>query len=445
MKKQSRLFLGLLLLFAFSKTTSSQNLYHTGLLFTAAPQPKEQRTSLDLTPDSPVTVRNKFSLEFDIAIWNREQFGYVFRVFDSERHNIDLVYIPKGSTLAVLKLVINGLPTSINIAIAEKDLVRNNWLHLSLSFDLQAGTVECKFGDQVFKDDHVDLSGIRRLFFCFGANLSIDFPTTDVPRMALRNIRISDYGKKTRHNWLLNESEGEEASDLVGNYIAHITNPTWLINNHFFWTKKDEITLDASSGVTFDTLQNRIIFVGKHKVISYDIINSESSVQQVNNGKPSNLKSESYYYLSPGKKIYCIGTIPNQVNVYDALKNEWSREVTSNLSEQFINSTFFIDDIDGSAYSLGGYHSYRYNDILMHYSFSEKSWKQVLLKGDKLKPRSFASVTETPKRGEYYIFGGYGNEYKAYASVGLSRISNIKSEPDNRGQLKEKTNKLAAF
>jgi len=43
------------------------------------------------------------------------------------------------------------------------------------------------------------------------------------------------------------------------------------------------------------------------------------------------------------------------------------------------------------------------------------------------------------------LFGGYGNEYKAYASVGLSRISNIKSEPDNRGQLKEKTNKLAAF
>jgi len=68
MNNRSAMFLGLILLILLSNKISSQNLYHTGLLFTAAPQPKELRTSLNLTPDSPITVRNKFSLEFDFAI-----------------------------------------------------------------------------------------------------------------------------------------------------------------------------------------------------------------------------------------------------------------------------------------------------------------------------------------------------------------------------------------
>lgn len=407
MSNRSGMFWGLIFLILLSNKVSSQNLNHTGLLFTAAPHPKEQRTSLNLTPDSPITVRNKFSLEFDFAIWNREQFGYIFRIFDKLHHNIDLVYIPKSSTLAVLKLVVNGQPTMINIALAEKDLVRNNWLHLSLSFDLRTGKVECNLGDNIYSDDTVDLSGIRRLNFCFGANQSYYFPTTDVPQMAIRNVRIADYLGKSRHNWLLNECEGNDATDLEGNFTAHASNPTWLINNHFFWTKKDEMRFDVSSGVTFDTVQNRIIFVGKHRIVSYDIITSEISEQFVNNVKPSSLKSESYFYS--GNKIYCIGSLPKHVNVYDEGKNEWEKSVPDIETAQYINSTFFMNDKSGSAYSVGGYRSYRYFDLLMHYSIPEKSWNQVLLKGDKLEPRSYASVTETHRPGEYLIFGGYGN------------------------------------
>ena len=41
------------------------------------------------------------------------------------------------------------------------------------------------------------------------------------------------------------------------------------------------------------------------------------------------------------------------------------------------------------------------------------------------------------------LFGGYGTEYTALASVGLSRINNKKSETGNGGQLRGKTNKLA--
>ena len=409
MRNRSLLSLGLILLVLHSYKTSSQNLFHSGLLFTAAPNAKEERTSLDLTANSLITARNKFSLEFDFAMWSRDQFGYVFRIFDKEHHNIDLVYIPESSTLAVLKLVVNGLPTTINIPLVEKELVRNNWLHLLLSFDLKQGKVNVKFGDIVFTDEHVALGGLRKLNICFGANRSIYFPTSDVPHMAIRNIRIGDYNNRSAHNWLLNESEGDKASDLVGNLTGRLNNPTWLINNHFFWTKKDELRMEASSGIAFDTAQNRILFIGKHKIITYDIVTSEMTVQKVNNVKPSVTKSESYYYSNKSHKIFCIGTIPNEVNVYDENKNEWLKGSAGSAVSQSVNSTFFLNDLSGDTYSLGGYHNYRYNDFLMKYSFQDKSWRQVLLHGDMLVPRSYAAITNTSKPGEYLIFGGYGN------------------------------------
>ena len=409
MKVQSGIIFGLILFFFFSNKTSSQNLFHSGLLFTAAPSPKEQRTSLDLTYNSSVIARYKFSLEFDFAIWNRDQFGYIFRIFDKEHHNIDLVYIPESSTLAVLKLVVNEQLTTINIPLAENKLVRNNWLHLGLTFDLEHGKVECTLGDQIFSDDHVVLDGFRKVNICFGANRSINFPTTDVPRMAIRNIKIGDYNNKSRHNWLLNESEGDKASDLVGNLTARTTNPNWLLNNHFFWTKKDELKLEASSGIAFDTLQNRILFIGKQKIVSYDIINSRIEEQKVENSKPSSLESESYYYSFPEKKIFCFSTVPNDIHVYDENDNDWGKGTFNSETSQAVNSTFFLNDQDKSAYSLGGYHNYKYYDYLMRYSFPEKSWKQVILNGDKLVPRSYAAVAKTKISGEYLIFGGYGN------------------------------------
>jgi len=406
---RSGIFLGLMLMVLLSNNAFSQNLLHSGLLFTAAPNPKEERTSLDLTSNSLITARNKFTLEFDFSIWSRDQFGYIFRIFDREHHNIDLVYIPESSTLAVLKLVVNGLPTMINIPLVEKELIRNNWLHLILFFDLKQGKVHVKLGDMVLDDNQVALTGFRKLNICFGANRSIYYPSADVPRMAIRNIRFGDYNNKTTHNWLLNESEGEKASDLASNLTAHTSNPNWLINNHFYWNKKDELRMETSSGIAFDTVQNRILFIGKHKIVSYDIVTSEITVQKVNNSKPSGLKSESFYYSYPEQKIYSLSTVPNEVEVYDESKNEWAKASAVPNVSQSVNSTFFLNDQTSVIYSLGGYHNYRYNDFLMRYNFQDKSWRQVLFSGDRLMPRSYAAIAKTNKPGEYLVFGGYGN------------------------------------
>ena len=441
MKNQSGLFLGLVLLVFFYSKSYSQNLYHSGLLFTAAPSPKEQRTSLDLTHDSPVTARNKFTLEFDFAIWSRNQFGYIFRIFDKDHHNIDLVYIPESSTLAVLKLVINGLPTTINIALAEKDLVRNNWMHLSLTFDLNQGRVDLRLDNQSYTDDNVDAARLRRLYICFGVNRSIYFPTTDVPHMAIRNIWISDHKNQPRHSWLLNESEGETASDLTGNSIAQIINPTWLVNNHFFWTKRDEFHMEASSGVACDTVRNRILLIGKNRIVSYDVNTSETHEQIVNNVKPSGLKTELFYYSALLKKIYCIGTIPNQIHVYDEGNNVWEKGVAGSFTAQCINSAFFLNEQNEAAFSLGGYRNYRYFDNLMRYSFRDKSWNQVLLKGDKLVPRSYAAVTKTNSPGEYLVFGGYGNA-SGQQELGPQCLYDLYRLNINDGRLEKQWNML---
>ena len=112
--------------------------------------------------------------------------------------------------------------------------------------------------------------------------------------------------------------------------------------------------MEASSGIALDTAQNRILFIGKHKIITYDIVTSEMTVQKVNNVKPSVTKSESYYYSNKSHKIFCIGTIPNEVNVYDENKNEWLKGSAGSAVSQSVNSTFFLNDLSGDTYSLGG-------------------------------------------------------------------------------------------
>ncbi len=409
MKLQLLKFFVLVLSVLLSKATFSQQLPTTGLLFTAAPATREQRTSLDLTFDSPLVVANKFTLEFDFSIWSRDQFGYIFRIYDKDHHNIDLVYVPESSTVAFLKLVVMGQPTTINIPLDEKDLVRNNWLHLSLTFNLSQGEIECTLGSQGYSDDNVAMTGFGTLHICFGVNRSDNFPTTDVPSMAISNIRILDQKNQVRHSWLLNEAEGKVASDLDGYFTARITNPSWLINQHYYWKKRKEFSLEASSGVACDTARNRLLIIGKRKIISLDIIASEISERETKNQKPSNLKSENYYYSPQSKKIYCIGAIPNPISVYDESNNEWGKVPNDASAAQCVNSTFFPHEMSQSLFSIGGYHNYRYFDNLMRYSLQDQNWSTVALKGDKLIPRSFAAVTETETPGEYLIFGGYGN------------------------------------
>jgi two-component SAPR family response regulator len=409
MKNQSWIYIGLVLIVLVVPQAMGQNLYHTGLLFNAAPLPKEQRTSLNLTDESPIVVRNSFSLDFDFALWNNNQFGYVFRIYNKQNNNIDLVFVPGPNGDGNLKLAINGRPTTINLPLTERELIRNHWINLRFRFDLKKGNVTCTKGNATFIDNQVNLTGFSKIYICFGVNRGSYFPTTDVPNMAVRNIRINDFENKIRHNWLLNESEGNEATDLVGNLIAKADNPNWIINNHFFWNKQTEFKLNSSSGVTIDTAQNRIIFVATDQIISYDIIHAKTSVRYTQNEKQSVEKSESYFYSPFKKTIYCIGKIPSPVETYNEFLNQWESPEKNDLPRLYSNPTYFMDERSQSAFSLGGYSNYKYNNKLLQYNLQDRKWEEYRLKGDNLLPRYFASVTPTAKAGEYFVFGGYGN------------------------------------
>lgn len=64
-----------------------------GLTFQAHTSEKEARTSLHLTPEKPLFIRNAFTLEFDIRLRQEQEcFGFIFRLInESEGYSIDLV------------------------------------------------------------------------------------------------------------------------------------------------------------------------------------------------------------------------------------------------------------------------------------------------------------------------------------------------------------------
>ena len=65
-----------------------------GLEFACKNIAQEARTSLDLTPENPLSVKEKYSLAFDLSFmpFYASYFGYVFRMIDEKKQNLALIY-----------------------------------------------------------------------------------------------------------------------------------------------------------------------------------------------------------------------------------------------------------------------------------------------------------------------------------------------------------------
>src|SRR5688500_7596025 len=55
---------------------------------------QDKRTSLDLSQEKPICFDHNFELSFDLSFMPgyENYFGYIFRLIDQEKRNIDLIY-----------------------------------------------------------------------------------------------------------------------------------------------------------------------------------------------------------------------------------------------------------------------------------------------------------------------------------------------------------------
>lgn len=387
----------------------SQDKNNHGLYFNSYPQQKEKRTSLELSDQSSFTTRRYFRIEFDLSFWGNKQFGYVFRMFDKNKHNIDLVFIPIEQTIPLLRVVVNGNPTSLVYQLKGNEVIRNNWMKVGVTLDMEKSEILFKIGNTGQKEKISEISQFKKFDIVFGALNSGNLATTDVPEMAIRNIKIYD-NKRVIHSWLLNESGGNRAADLFGSYTARVVNPTWLINKHYTWKYLGSQTLNQSYGIVYDSVSNNIILAGKNKIISFNTLTSEFSENIIDGACNDTSIPFSYFYSHKMKSIIAFDFAKKNITAYNEFDNKWTPIGKHTIPSRFNNATFYYTDSDTSLISVGGYQKFRYFNNIVEFNFRDKSWTDINYSGDKLISRYLTSITETDKPGEFIFFGGYGNE-----------------------------------
>ena len=341
-----------------------------GLLFTSSAEKVDKRTSLVIFGDKFQKFEESFNLSFDLSIWDIKQFGYVFRVINEQKQEVDFVFVNfYGVDKMYLDFHSPITHKSVQIPISEETIIKKENLHLDICFDLNEDKATITLRDSVYTCSPIGLTNPSLLQFAFGLyGLNLD-----VPQMLIRNIHIQKAGKKPFY-FPLKESEGEFAYDETGKIKAHVKNPEWIVNRHFHWQANSKFELNGNANIAFDEANNRILILNQDSILycypRYEKTESSSTIG-------SNDPAINYIKLSE-----------------------------ENISLHY--NCFFSKT--GDLYQFGGYSNHSYSNKISKYNPEEKKWETVDLSGDAITPRFYSSVGDGIEPDEKLIFGGFGNE-----------------------------------
>ena len=376
-----------------------------GLQFASRDADPEKRTSLDLTPEGPLCVAEKLELSFDISFIpnDRTYFGYVFRVINDKKQNLDMLYDIDKSRF---KIVFGDSYTDIDLAIAPADLL-NRWITLKVEIDFNKG-VSLYCNNKFVKRNILAFKG-KCLKICFGASNYVDFKSTDVTPMKIRNLELT-VNASEKYAWLLNDSSGTVITDSIAHRKATVTNAQWLKPKHTNWALLNSLVIKGSPSIAFDPRQERLFITATDSFYTF------SAKTAVRTSLPLTVKHDS---LLPGnqsiynpfnQRLYNFYTDQHAVAEYNFLQQQWDHNfAVANLTDYWQVNKFFSRQ-DSSLYIVAGYGHLRYKNLVQRYNLSANTWDSIKTGGDYFTPRYLAGLGTTPNGDSAYILGGYGSK-----------------------------------
>lgn len=376
----------------------AQDVY--GLEFAGKKIAQELRTSLNLFPDDPLTVKNDLDLSFDLSFAPGfdSYFGYIFRITNEQGQNTDLIY--SNQTQSV-NLVTGNEYTGISFKFPPATVV-GKWYHLQFSFG-KAGTTLTINGQPAGKAATPVALG-QQVRMVFGANHYKHSNTYDLPAMRLRDIEIGMDGKPQYH-WALRQFEGKKDKDLISHQNAVIENPVWLAQAYSEWAMRQEVTVNGSASVAFDKDNGILYITGSDSIYQFSCKGNELNAiplaesRTLPAGNVSEFTSQLINYF-PDEK---------QVSVYNAANRSWSSQTATDKVTGYWQHNHFYAPFDSSLYLFGGYGHYHYSNEVQRYNTATHTWAAVPVTGDHFAPRYMAALGTTAHGDSAYILGGHGS------------------------------------
>ncbi|MDQ6478855.1 galactose oxidase [Dyadobacter sp. LHD-138] len=377
-----------------------------GLGFDSYEVVQDKRTGLDLSPDNTFCFNNDFVLSFELSFLSDKKtyFGYIVRLIENDKQNIDLIY-DNSTDNQHFKLVIGDTFSRVSFDFPNRDLYKK-WNKVTLKFNKQTNNIQVIYGDKSFSQP-VKLSGDGCFKVLFGANQYKDFKSTDVPPMKIRNIAISE-DAKIKFRWPLDETDGIKATEEIQEKDALAANPVWIKKLHYEWQLAKTITLKDYIRVGFDENKGVLHIVGKDSLISYQVAANKSvSVKQEAGTQPVYVDNQ-LLFDKLNDKLYHIYIDEKQVSTFDFKTNRWDKSGIKPVDKtHFIHANKFYSPSDSAVYLLGGYGHLSYKKNIQRYHVPSKTWTDLHLKDSLFTPRYLAALGAA-KDGAY-ILGGYGS------------------------------------
>ena len=377
-----------------------------GLGFSSHEVFQDKRTSLDLSPGKSLYLKDDFDLSFDFSLFaNRPvYFGYVFRIIEDDKRNIDLVYsvIPNKH----FSVIIGDHLSRITFA-ADTNKLYKQWSKFRIRFDFDNDRLIFYNGVNTYTESGVHLKRNSGYKILFGTNNYLQFQTTDIPPMKIRDIKITQ-NNTIVYNWPLNEESGNTAHEIVAQSDAAVVNPLWMSSMHYTWQHAQNITVNGIASVAFDAKKELLHVIASDSVYNYDV--SNSLWKNTPNGGELILNQGNQSVYDPfANNLYNFFFDQRIVSKYNFAKHQWDKRPASAPVTKFWHLNKMVSSVDTSLYLFGGYGYLLYKNNVERYNLNSGKWQDIQPKGDFFMPRYLAALGATPRGDTAYIVGGYGN------------------------------------
>lgn len=383
---------------------------NTGLFFQAHRVIPEKRTELNLTPNTPLSFHDGFSLGFDVHLRNEEHnYGYIVRVILNDTLNIDLLS-NKGWSHSQLFLM-KGNQSLVDISHLDSipKFNSSDWFQVELKLNYKKQLIVCILNEKEWSIP-VKLPQLNNVRIAFGLHTGQSFPSTDVAPMSLRNVRILDLKGELLRKWTLLQHGDNEVYDEVKSSRATVRNGIWEIDHHIRWRKKASFIIPGTS-LQFAPYQRPTdggVFIAlKDTIYQYSIERERLDTVIVNTGHPYFTAASSLVYDSVHDELISYSAEQERLNRYSFEKNEWERAIPDILLSYLHHSSCYIPDLE-KVILFGGYGFYRYSSVLFMHSIDSISWQQKDL-AHLIEPRYLAAMGYLGNN-KVLLLGGYGSK-----------------------------------
>jgi len=392
------------ILIAFTNVSYGQSY---GLAFSSHEVFQDKRTGLDLSPDKPLCFKGDFDLSFDISfIPNRQTyFGYVVRIIEDDKRNIDLVYNEQLSKNE-FNVIVGDKLSKIAFAI-DRARLYNQWNNVRIKFDVDNNKIILYSGNNVLTETGLHLKKNSCYKILFGINNYKQFQTTDIPPMKLRDIKISQNGT-LNYNWPLNEESGLTAHELVNQNDGGVINPVWVTAMHRNWQAVQRITVNGVASVAFNPEKEEVYIVGSDSLYTYSVNNAKWA-SNYNGAKIELNQGNQSIYNSFDNTLYNFFPDEQFVAKYDFKSRTWGKKFVARPVTSFWHLNKMFSGVDTSLYLFGGYGHLLYKNKVQQYHLNSGTWNDVETKGSFFTPRYLAALGSTAMGDTAYILGGYGS------------------------------------